>query len=53
MDLENSELIDNSHRENEQSEDELIMIWKSHPILRELAQAVSEEFDENGNYIYK
>jgi len=32
-------------------EDEIIEILKNNPTLRELAKAVSEEFDENGNYI--
>jgi len=42
-----------SHPPRHISEDELIEIWKTHPTLRKLAQAVSEEFDENGKYIGK
>jgi hypothetical protein len=47
------ETVNNSLKKNEKSEDEIIKIWKSHPLLRKLAQAASEEFDENGNYIGK
>lgn len=35
------------------SEDELFEVLKTDPTLRGLAQAVSEEFDENGKYIGK
>jgi uncharacterized protein len=34
-----------------QTNEELIKMLKNDPILRKLAQAVSEEFDENGNFI--
>jgi len=38
-------------KENEQSENEFIKKLKNDPGLMELAKAVCEEFDENGNYI--
>jgi len=40
-------------KENDQSEDKIIKILGNNPTLRELAKAIYEEFDENGNYIGK